>query len=263
MRYYFHIIVFTFLVTTASQAQKDGSDDNVQSLDIYLLIGQSNMAGRGELLPGDMHKMNHVFLLNDSNVFEPARNPLNRYSSIRKSLDMQKMGPGYQFVKSLVNSIPDMPIGLVVNARGGSSITEWQPDGTYLNELIQRAKEAQKYGTIKGVLWHQGESDQLMAKHYKKQFIRMAKCIRKSLGNNRLPFFIGELGRWRSSSADLNKVLNKLEKKRRIYLIPADMLTHKGDGTHFSRESQIELGRRYSHMILSVIYHEQTRQRTH
>jgi len=239
------------------QAQSIQVFENTQrsKTDIYLLIGQSNMAGRAELGSGDDLIIRNVFLLNNDDKFEVARNPLNRYSTIRKSLDMQKLGPGYKFAQSLSQMTNDKSIGLVVNARGGSSIADWQPKGKYLNEIIRRARAAQNFGCIKGVLWHQGESDCESVGEYSKQFKKMVRTLRKSLGLKNLPFFVGELGKWRTSYLGINTVLNKLSKKREnIYLVKADSLPHKGDVTHFSRESQLILGQRYAQKVNEIVY---------
>jgi hypothetical protein len=49
-----------------------------------------------------------------------------------------------------------IPVAFIPVAVGGTSITEWQPGGTYYNRLVSQATAA---GTVKAVLWHQGEND--------------------------------------------------------------------------------------------------------
>lgn len=92
-----------------------------QDYDLYLCIGQSNMAGRGTLTEETSGAIPDVYLFNDRNEFEKATNPLNRYSTIRKELKMQGVGPAYSFAKTMAIQT-GRKIGLVVNARGGSSI---------------------------------------------------------------------------------------------------------------------------------------------
>ena len=92
-----------------------------QDYDLYLCIGQSNMAGRGTLTEETSGAIPDVYLFNDRNEFEKATNPLNRYSTIRKELKMQGVGPAYSFAKTMATQT-GRKIGLVVNARGGSSI---------------------------------------------------------------------------------------------------------------------------------------------
>lgn len=88
------------------------------SFDLYVCIGQSNMAGRATLTPEVMDTLQNVYLLNDKGNFEPAVNPLNRYSTVRKDLSMQRLGPAYGFAKELTaeNETP---------YRTGSKCTWW------------------------------------------------------------------------------------------------------------------------------------------
>ncbi len=242
-------IIFIYFVNTTI-AQNN-------NLDIFLLIGQSNMAGRAPLQKSDKEDMQGVLLLNDKCKFELASNPLNKYSSIRKTINMQQLGLGYSFALEVHKHIKSINLGLVVNARGGSSIIQWQPDSLYFNEIVKRAKQAQVFGKIGGILWHQGESDSKNYKQYPKRFKKMIKNLKKQLGDKKIPVFIGEIGKWRSSAANINNTLYKIAKRnRRIYLISAKDLTHKGDNIHFSHDSQIILGKRYAAKILEIVYNK-------
>ena len=81
-------------------------NENVpSSFDLYVCIGQSNMAGRATLTPEVMDTLQNVYLLNDKGNFEPAVNPLNRYSTVRKDLSMQRLGPAYGFAKEIKTDI--------------------------------------------------------------------------------------------------------------------------------------------------------------
>jgi hypothetical protein len=106
----------------ADPARVDAADDAAapKDLHIYLLIGQSNMAGRAKVPDDAAGVLERCYLLNDKNQWEPARNPLNRYSTISKGIKMQRLGPGYSFAKKMLEQNKDIKIGLVVNARGGS-----------------------------------------------------------------------------------------------------------------------------------------------
>ena len=106
--------------------------------DLYLLIGQSNMAGRAPIEEPDRPALERVFLLNDQDGWEIATNPLNRYSTIRKVMAMQKLGLGYTFGRRLSTELPDRIFGLVVNVRGGSSVDKWA-EGEHFDSRSQRA----------------------------------------------------------------------------------------------------------------------------
>lgn len=108
--------LFTLL---AAHAEPGGKGKH----DVYLLIGQSNMAGRAKMETGSAEAIPKVFLLNGEGQWEAAIHPLNRYSTIRKGLGMQKVGPGGSFAKSMSKAYPDHSIGLVVNAKEGPEST--------------------------------------------------------------------------------------------------------------------------------------------
>src|SRR5699024_11694824 len=63
-------------------------------------IGQSNRAGRGFIEQPQKDTLKNVYLFTGDG-WEPAANPLNKYSTVRKALSIQKLGPGYGFAKKL------------------------------------------------------------------------------------------------------------------------------------------------------------------
>jgi hypothetical protein len=126
-----------------------------RDLHIYLLIGQSNMAGRATITEEIAGEIPRCFLLNGEGKWLAAKNPLNRYSTIRKGLDMQRLGPGYSFAKSMVKDAdPVVSLGLVVNAKGGTKIEQWAKGTSFYNDALKRVEVARKSGVLKGILWH-------------------------------------------------------------------------------------------------------------
>lgn len=103
----------------------------MKQLDIYLLIGQSNMSCRAPFAEEESDIIQRCYLLNGTDEWEPAKNPLNRYSTIRKDLSMQKLNPGYTFAKTMLEKNKDISIGLAVNALGRSSIRDWLKKNDY------------------------------------------------------------------------------------------------------------------------------------
>ena len=176
---------------------KESPAQSPEELDVYLCIGQSNMAGRGTLLPELTGTLEGVYLLNDRGEFESAGNPLNKYSTIRKDLSMQALGPAYSFARKMAALSP-RPVGLVVNARGGSSIDSWlkgSKDG-YYEAALERVRLAQKQGgVLKAVIWHQGEADCQDPEAYRKKLALLVETLRADLGQPELPFVVGQLPR--------------------------------------------------------------------
>lgn len=248
------------ILTAASQAQEPHND----IYDVYLLIGQSNMAGRATMIATDSAEIDGVWLLNAEGKPEPAKAPLNRYSSIRKSMKMQQIGPGVSFGETMHRKTGNK-ILLVVNARGGSSIMSWIPGNDtdrYLEKAESRAKEALAYGRLRGILWHQGETDvERSTPEYAEKFAEIASHLRAELNAPDVPIVVGEIGRWGWESPEKIQAFNDSVLNRACLLVPnCAKVSSEGllrlypdneKDPHFCRDAQLELGRRYADAILS------------
>ncbi len=92
-----------------------------ESFHLYLLAGQSNMAGRGAVSERDKKAHPRVFVLNRLNRWVPATDPLHFDKS------WAGVGPGLTFGKELAEADPNVIIGLIPCAVGGSPISAWKP----------------------------------------------------------------------------------------------------------------------------------------
>lgn len=234
-----------------------------KELDLFLLIGQSNMAGRAEIFHEYADTLTGVYLLNDNDCFEKAVNPLNRYSTIRKDISMQKLGPGYSFAKKIVAKTGHN-IGLIVNARGGSSIQSWEKNNPdkYYEETLKRVKIAMQYGKLKAVLWHQGEANASTPILYKKQLAEFVNNLRKDLNMPDLFFVAGEISQWNwTKKPEGTQPFNSMIRNINEFIPHSACVSSKElkpliDETdpHFDTQSQIILGERYADEILKNIY---------
>lgn len=234
-------------------------------LDIFLFIGQSNMAGRGYMdeAAGDLNPIQNTYLLTPGLNWEIASNPLNKYSSIRKELSMQRISPAYGFAL-YVQGKTNHSIGLIVNAQGGSSMAQWTKgsiEGLYEKSLL-RAKEAQKWGKIKAILWHQGESNSssTAVAAYPNQLKAMVDNFRADLNEPDLYMVAGELAWWRGGGTGSN-TFNTMIRAISTFISNSDFVSAEGltplidaADPHFDRESNIELGRRYALKVLDKLY---------
>ena len=226
------------------------ASDTQEDLHVYLLIGQSNMAGRAKV-PEDMAGViDRCYLLNDKNEWVPAKNPLNLYSTIRKGEGMQKLGPGYSFAKAMLEANPDIKIGLVVNARGGSKIEQWLGKSKYYWGIRGRAKAAAKTGVIKGVLWHQGESNSNNPDDYLEQLKSLIANLRSDLSNTDLPFVAGQVTN--KPPLKINEVIATLPEHVHGTAVVSSESLKTTDRWHFDTDSQIELGKRYAKQMLAL-----------
>ena len=229
-------------------------------MDLFLAIGQSNMAGRA---PYDdvAEPLEDVYLLTPNGSMEIASNPLNKYSNVRKDISVQGQGPHYQFARTMRDSLPDRTVGMVVNAQGGTSISIWYKPGTTNYDLtIARAKKAQKWGEYKGIIWHQGESDVTDGLSnnyatYKSRLQTMVSSLRTDLGCDSLWFIVGEL-----SQKDTHQTFNEVVIQQIVsYISYADFVVSTGtsllsDNTHFDEPSVQLMGQRYAEKILEHVY---------
>jgi len=240
-----------FFFAVASHAEEEtmaAYNGPKDKLHVYLLIGQSNMAGRAPYGEEDAGVLERCYLLNAEDQWEPARNPLNRYSTIRKGLGMQKLGPGYSFAKAMLRANPDVSIGLVVNAKGGSKIEEWGPKTRFYREARRRAKKASETGVLKGILWHQGESDSGNPDGYLDRLMDLIADLRGFLGMPELPFVAGQI----HDVPAINKQLATLpERVHAGGCVSSEGLTTT-DRWHFDAASVKLLGERYAEEMLKL-----------
>ena len=234
-----------------------GSGDNPTVYDIFLCIGQSNMAGRGEMIDSDRDSINGVWLLKPDGSIEKATNPLNKYSSVRKDLSMQQISPAFGFC-TYMHEKTEKPILLVVNAKGGTGIGNWVPGSssdTLYNAALRRTRQALAYGELKGIIWHQGESNASTWSSYMASLKTMVEAFRKDLGKENLPFVAGEIHHYHSNSMYFNKMIQAIaENIPNTAWVSAYGLTLNSDMLHHDRESQITLGERYGEAMYRLAY---------
>lgn len=208
--------------------------------DVFLLIGQSNMAGRAMMVEADADPIPGVMLLNAAGTWEAARQPLNRYASDHKGLDYQRFNLGGPFAASLHGADPGVVPGLIVNARGGTKIESWQPGEALYENALKRVRSLEGV-ELAGVLWHQGESNHNDSV-YAGKLERLIAGLRKDLGQPDLPFIAGHI----SGNNVINDQMDALAKRLpNMAVVPVDGLT-LFDGVHYNRDSLITLGRRYA-----------------
>lgn len=214
---------------------------------VFLLIGQSNMAGRAPLEAEDKTPIEGVMLLNADGTWEAASNPLNRYATDRKKISMQRLGPGDGFARTLHAALPDKSIGLIVNARGGTKIDEWVPGKPLYDHTIARINKLETKPKFAGVIWHQGEGN-ATDPAYLSKLVGLVKNLRKDLKQPDLPFVAGQVYGEKPVNGRMQKLPEQLEGTA---VVSAAELT-VFDGVHFDRNSQKTLGSRYAKAWLKL-----------
>jgi hypothetical protein len=229
---------------------------------LFLLAGQSNMAGRGDVEAEDKVAHARVLVLAQDGTWKPTVDPLH-YDKPNAGV-----GPGKSFASVIADADTNVTIGLIPAACGGSPISSWKPgayyDGTKshpYDDAIQRARQAMKQGTLEGILWHQGESDWTaeLAPVYQGKLEALIVRFRTDLGDSNLPVMIGQLGQfkeveWTQYTHMVNDAQVAVAKKvARVAFVSSDELTCRSDHIHFDARSQREFGKRYAAAYLKLV----------
>ena len=225
---------------------------------IYLLMGQSNMQGRGAIEAQDRSPNPRVFVFTASNRWDLAVEPLHGIGP------PAGIGPGLAFGKAMAVLNTNLSIGLVPCAVGATELKRWERGGDLYLKALARAQAAMRDGVLAGILWHQGEQDSMYetnAVTYGLRLVKMIADFRADLGQPMLPFVVGQIGEFlytrKQQQTPFAKVVNDALGK-----IPAEVphtacvsatgLGHRGDEVHFDGRSQRELGKRFAAAMRQV-----------
>jgi len=223
--------------------------------DIFLLMGQSNMAGRGRLDEVEALQDPHIFMFRE-----------DRWITARELLHTDKpeagVGLGMSFAIELIQAHLT-PIGLVPCAVGGTPLSRWMPGADLYENAVSITKRALFKGTLKGILWHQGEADSCNAEDangYGRRFQHMINCLCSELSATGIPVVAGELGAFlRDCSGHdyfsiVNQQLRQLEQSLPAYgCVTSNGLTGNGDNLHFNSKSLREFGCRYAKKYMNLV----------
>ena len=256
----------------------ESADPNFQ---IYLCFGQSNMEGNATPEAQDYENVSERFKMMAAVDFSnPVRKRGEWYTAI-PPLCRQGTGltPADYFGRTMVEKLPDnVKVGVINVAVGGTSIkgfmeeyvadyvageADWFKnymacyDNNPFRRLVETAKQAQKYGIIRGILMHQGETDGGMgnwAQNVKKVYERLLDELDLSADN--VPLLAGETvqtdqggycGGFNNVIATLPNVIPT------AHVISSKGCPQKGDGLHFTAEGYRTIGKRYAECMLELL----------
>jgi hypothetical protein len=251
-------IIVTFVLFSAGCSQQNSKRWNFH---LYILAGQSNMAGRGKVNVQDNQTHPQVYVLNKNRQWELAKDPLHFDKP-----NIVGVGPGLAFGKAMAGHKERVKIGLIPCAAGGSPISSWAVGGYHnqtkshpYDDAIIRAKAAMKDGVIKGIIWHQGESDSKpeKVKVYQAKLEELISRFRQELGDENLPFVVAKLGDFyvakNPNAESINRILEEIpDIVENTACVDVSGLAHKGDVVHFDSKSSRELGRRYAEKMIKL-----------
>ncbi|KAH6769412.1 carbohydrate esterase [Perilla frutescens var. frutescens] len=252
------VMVFATLIIASSIS-------TALACNVFILAGQSNMAGRGGTVTAANSKLQwdgntppecepnpKILRLNDELLWEEAREPLHGGISLSNCSENNQpagIGPGMPFSSSLLERDPGFgPIGLVPCAVGGTGITEWSRGGCLYNRMLKRVRAALlEGGMLRGMLWYQGETDaggRADADVYKMRLEEFFEDLRRDLMCPWLPIIQVALASIGNDSAVRERVRNAQLNTSlpNVKCVDAAGLPLNGDKLHLTTGSQVRLG---------------------
>ena len=250
------LILFTAISAVSTVSGQDNLPPvKKEDLHLFLLAGQSNMAGRGTVESQDQKAHPRVYVLTKEKTWKPAVDPLHFDKSVAG------VGLGKTFGEILAEANPDVIIGLIPCAVGGSPIESWKPGGYHsqtkshpYDDCLDRVSSVLEQGTLKAILWHQGESDSnsLRSPVYRQSLHELIERFRNKFESADLPFIVGQMGQfaerpWDEHRELVDQVHQSLPAEvENTAFVSSDELNHRGDKVHFDSASYREFGRRYA-----------------
>ena len=249
---------------------------------IYLAFGQSNMEGQGDIGSQDKTVDERFQLLwsADAGSCNQGASKGKWIKAIPPLSHCQgaKLGPADYFGRTMVEKTdPKIRVGLIDVAIAGCSIQLFDKDGyanyarsqqswmtqrinTYggnpYGRMIEMAKKAQEDGVIKGIIFHQGETDagdgQWPSK-VKKVYDNIIKDL--GLGDD-IPFLAGEVLRSGSSKGANNNIAKLPQQSKNFYVVSSEGFNQAlGDGqnVHFTSQEYRDFGKRYAEKMIEVL----------
>ncbi|MDF1812891.1 MAG: sialate O-acetylesterase [Verrucomicrobiales bacterium] len=237
--------------------------DGMERLDLYLLMGQSNMKGRGTMPEDPLRDPQIVMMHRKTDEWFLARHPLHLVGDPEtfKGHDNAGVGPGLAFGQAMAKQNPKVRIGLIPCAVGGTPIRSWQPGAKLFEDTIRRARLALETGPqgksrLAGAIWLQGEADSKPERIplYSDALNAMIDNLRSDLGEPELPFVATTILELRSDGdfrKSINDILLSLPERRKntACVNGRDIKGHIGDMVHIDTPSQNEIGRRFAEQM--------------
>lgn len=222
--------------------------------DLWVLGGQSNMEGYGDLVNVQPpHGLVHSFDMTDRWLLaeEPLHLMVGAADRVHWRLNANKQperlegeklaeyhrnrrkgaGLALPFAVEMVNRT-GVPIGIVPSAHGGTSMDQWSPElrdkggDSLYGATIRRIRAVG--GKVRGILWYQGESDAnpKVVAEFQNKFERLVAAFRADTGQPDLPFYYVQIGRFvNNTNVEPWNTVQEMQRKAESRIGPGGMVT--------------------------------------
>ena len=255
--------------------------DPKEQFHIYLCFGQSNMEGNATPEAMDKKDVDPRFQMLACVNFNIPKRTMGEWYTATPPIVREGTGLGMAdyFGRTMVKYLPeDIKVGVVDVAIGGTKIEGFiseevadyiKPEADWLKNyfkaydndpykrLVDMAKIAQESGVIKGILLHQGESNNTQQDWPKKVKLIYDRLLEDlNLKAEETPLFVGEMVSKQEGGAcwGHNAVIAKVPSViPNSYVISSANCPQKGDGLHFTAQGYRIMGQRYAKAALEVM----------
>ncbi|KAI4316666.1 hypothetical protein L6164_024622 [Bauhinia variegata] len=232
---------------------------------IFILAGQSNMAGRGGVIndtwdgvvPAECRPNPSILRLNAELKWVEAREPLHEDIDAKRK---NGIGPGMAFANRILAEKPSYGVvGLVPCAIGGSNIMEWERGKVLYNHMMRRTMASLRNGNgsnIQALLWFQGEADTVNLHDAQSYYTRLNKFfsdVRQDLHSPVLPIIqvalASGLGPYIETVREAQLGMDLLN----LRTVDAKGLSLEPDGLHLTTEAQLRLAHMMADAFLQFV----------
>ena len=268
----------TKIVNGGEIKQPEGFDPNFH---IYLCFGQSNMEGNAAIEGKDRVGVDPRFMMMAAVDMPSSKRKKGEWYTAYPPLcrDYTGLTPADYFGREMVAHLPEnIKVGVINVAVGGASIDLFDQDkcadyikkeadwfknycSEYGNDpykvLVTMAKKAQQNGVIKGILLHQGctnNGQKDWPVRVKRIYVRLLHDL--GLNEEETPLLIGELLSQEQGGIcwGHNNVIAKTQPViPNSYVVSSKDCPGASDGLHFTAEGYRMIGKRYAEKMLELL----------
>ena len=268
----------TKIVNGGEIKQPEGFDPNFH---IYLCFGQSNMEGNAAIEGKDRVGVDPRFMMMAAVDMPSSKRKKGEWYTAYPPLcrDYTGLTPADYFGREMVAHLPEnIKVGVINVAVGGASIDLFDQDkcadyikkeadwfknycSEYGNDpykvLVTMAKKAQQNGVIKGILLHQGctnNGQKDWPVRVKRIYVRLLHDL--GLNEEETPLLIGELLSQEKGGVcwGHNSVIAKTQPViPNSYVVSSKDCPGASDGLHFTAEGYRMIGKRYAEKMLELL----------
>ncbi len=251
----------TETTSTGPEATSEPEVESGPKFHVFLLLGQSNMAGYPKVVPADLEANERIRVFGYDNCAATGRKFKEWAVAVPPLHECWTgaIGPADYFAKTLIEAIPpEDSIGLIPCAVSGERIETFMKGvGPMYNWILTRSREAlEGGGEIEGILMHQGESN-TGDPAWPEKVNTLVTDLRMDLELGDVPFLAGELP-YDGNSASHNPLVNQLAQViDNTWIVSAEGLIVDPADTqwnlHFDHGSQVMLGQRYAEVMKTAL----------